>query len=123
MRYLMLTAIIAVAFMKSCTPVERDAYQAIVSSRAFLRSVSQQHPECASASSPVCTYLSQAVSAKDLLIDATEAYCAGPDFDNGGSCNPPAKGTPKAIQLQAKLSAAVRGYNQAAADLKGAIGK
>jgi len=112
--------------LAGCTPPEQAAYQAIVSSNAFLKSVKTQHPECATtppAASQTCQLLTQATAAKDTLIDATEAYCAGPTFNAGGACSPPAKGTPAATQALAKLEAALANYNQTATDLKAALGK
>jgi len=112
--------------LAGCTPPEKAAYEAIVSSNAFLKSVKTQHPECTTAvpaATQVCALLKQATAAKDTLIDATEEYCAGPTFNNGGACNPPAKGTPAATQALAKLQAALTSYDQTAADLKGALGK
>lgn len=110
------------ALLVGCTPLERQAYEAVVASKAFLDSVKAKHPECASGTATaVCTDLSKATAAKDTLIDAVEIYCAGPDFNSGGQCNPPAKGTPAAIQATAKVQAALAAYNQTAADLKGVL--
>jgi hypothetical protein len=67
------------------TPVERNAFRTVVAAKAFTDSVKQKHPECsAGTSSTVCANLQKAISAKDLLIDATEQYCAGPQFESGG---------------------------------------
>jgi len=104
-----------------CQPVEKTAYQTVVASNAFLKSMKAQHPECSTATSTLCGNLTRAVSAKDALIDAVEVYCAGPDFAGGGKCNPPAKGTPAEAQALAKLQAAMSQYEQAERDLKGAV--
>lgn len=105
-----------------CTPVERVAYDAVVAAKAFTDKVKLQHPECATGVvSTLCSDLAKAVAAKDTLIDAVEIYCAGPDFNGGGACNPPAKGTPAAVQAVAKLNAAIAVYNQTELDLKGVI--
>ena len=109
--------------LAGCTPLERTAYNTVVAAKAFLDSEKRQHPECASTPETVdCKDLSQAVGAKDSLIDAITDYCSGPDFNTGGACNPPAKGTPAATQAQAKLQNAITTYNQTAADLKAATG-
>lgn len=114
--------IISVASLSGCQPVEKQAYQAVVSANAFLKSMRSQHPECQSAVSVVCSYLTQATAAKDSLIDAVEIYCAGPDFTGGGKCNPPTKGTPAAIQVEAKLRAAMANYQEIESLLKSAAG-
>jgi hypothetical protein len=107
--------------MVGCTPVEKQAYDVIVGAKAFLDTAKAQHSECPATQSTVCIQLRQATAAKDLLIDALEIYCSGPQFENGGACNPPAKGTPAADQATAKLKAAISSYNQTANDLKGII--
>lgn len=107
-----------------CTPIERTAYDTVVSAKAFIGEEKKLHPECASGMTPpstVCIDLVKATSAKDLLIDAAEVYCSSPQFDSGGACQPPAKGTPARTQAEAKLKAAIAGYNQMAADLKGVL--
>jgi|SRR5437879_3839291 len=106
---------------KSCAPVQDQAYQTVVASNAFLKSMKAQHPECPAATSTLCSNLARATAAKDALIDATEIYCAGPDFAGGGKCNPPAKGAPAAAQALAKLQAAMSQYEQAETDLKGVV--
>lgn len=111
-------------FLAGCplSPPERIAYETVVAAKAFTDKTKQQHPECATgATSTVCIDIAKAVSAKDALITAAEDYCAGPDFNATGSCNPPAKGTPAATQAIAKLNAAVASYNQIAAELKGVL--
>ena len=106
--------------LAGCTPVERLAYNTAVAAKAFLDTEKLAHPECATgAASTVCADITKAVAAKDVLIDAITVYCAGPDFQNGGACNPPAKGTPAAQQATAKLQAAITNYNQVAKDLQG----
>jgi len=107
--------------MIGCTPIERQAYDVIVGAKAFLDSAKAQHPECANTQSTICGDLRQATAAKDALIDALEIYCSGPQFENGGACQPPAKGTPAFTQAEAKIKAAIADYNQTANDLKGAL--
>lgn len=118
----LLTCVLAAS---GCSPVEKQAYQVVVASNAFLKSVKAQHPECntvtPAATSILCGNLVRATFAKDALIDAVEIYCAGPDFAQGGKCNPPAKSTPGAAQALAKLQAALSQYEQAEKDIKGAI--
>lgn len=116
-------SVIAVAvLLVGCTPLERQVYEAVVASKAFLDSVKAKHPECTTgATATVCVDLSKATAAKDALIDAVEVYCAGPDFNSGNACNPPAKGTPAAVQATAKVQAALASYNQTAGDLKGVL--
>jgi len=104
-----------------CTSLERQAYNVIVTAKAFLDAEKKLHPECTTESTTLCHDLAQATRAKDALIDAAEVYCSGPQFEAGGSCQPPAKGTPVSDQAIAKLKAAIAIYNQIAADLKGAI--
>lgn len=121
-----LTALIGLCVIEiGCTPIERQAYNVFVGAKAFLDAEKKMHPECAQASagvpSALCVDLSRATAAKDLLIDAAEAYCAGPQFEVGKACEPPAKGTPAYDQAVSKLKAAITNYNQTAADLKGVL--
>lgn len=108
--------------LAGCSPLERQAYNTVVAAKAFIDKEKSQHPECSTATSTVCADLKQATGAKDALIDAITVYCSGPDFNSGGACNAPAKGTAGALQAQAKLQAAIANYNLVAADLKAATG-
>lgn len=120
------TLVVSLALvMFACPPPERDAYNTVVAAKGFTESVKTQHPECADATNvtTVCVVLARTIKAKDALIDAGEVYCAGPDFETGGTCNAPAKGTPAQQQAIEKLNAAVASYTQIAADLKGVLGK
>lgn len=106
----------------ACSPIEKQAYNTIVGAKAFLDKEKSQHPECASNTpSAVCDLLVKATSAKDALITATEAYCSGPEFESGGTCQAPAKGNPARATLESKLKAALQYYDQMEKDLKGAI--
>jgi hypothetical protein len=121
-------ALLLVAFsLHSCdskvpVPLEKVAYDTVVSSKAFIDSEYRSHPECksnaaAAINSNVCPLLAKAVAAKDLLIDATEEYCAGGSFNAGGACNPPAPGL-IAEQATAKVNDALAHYRQIEADIK-----
>jgi hypothetical protein len=121
MKRLAVVVILAALFVAGCPKIENEAYQMVVASNAFLKSMKAQHPECETSKSALCENLTRAVSAKDALIDAVEIYCSNTVFESGGACQPPAKGTPAATQALAKLQAAMRGYKQAEIDLKGAI--
>jgi hypothetical protein len=106
--------------LAGCPKLVQNAYSVIVGAKAFTDQIAMQHPECATGVvSTVCVDLRKAVSAKDALIDAVEIYCAGPNFNSGGACDEPAKGTPAAAQATAKLQAAIASWNQAQLDLKG----
>lgn len=106
----------------SCSPLERDAYNTAVGAKAFLDSEKTSNNCATDASSKVCGMLAQGVAAKDGLLDAIAVYCAGPTFNAGGACNPPAKGTPAAVQATAKLQAALTSYKTIAAEIKVASG-
>jgi hypothetical protein len=104
-------------------PPERAAYDTIVAAKGFLDSEYRGHPECktnttAATSSTVCLNLSRAVGAKDALIDATEVYCGGNEFEGGGPCVPPTSDTPAAAQAIARLNAAIANYQQTEADVR-----
>ncbi len=100
-----------------------NTYDLIAGAKGYLDSERTQHPECATVpGSDVCVRISQAVGAKDLMIDALSVYCGGSNFLNGGACDPPTKGTPAATQATAKLQSAISGYNTIVADLKKAAG-
>jgi hypothetical protein len=118
--------LVAVLVIAGCTSLERTAYQTVVAAKSFLDSEKASHPECVSpesnVTSAICTDITKAVGAKDALIDAITVYCSGPDFNTGGSCNAPQKGTAAYDQAAAKLQAAIGLYNQTAADLKKATG-
>ena len=123
---------VALIALTGCSSLERQAYNVIVGSKAFTKSFSDKHPECGtrdangkwiadpSNHAGVCVAITKGIAAKDLLIDATEEYCASSDFDTGGACNPPTSKTLKA-QLAAKVQAAITGYEQAETDLRALI--
>lgn len=141
MRGIALTLMVVVAIGSAgcpqLSPTERIAYETVVASKAFIDKTKTQHPECVNVAgvagqnatltvntSTVCTSLTRAVAAKDLLIDVVEALCAGPNFSAAGdlgACDFPKKGTPGYQQAADKVNAAIAGYNQAATDLKGAL--
>ena len=109
--------------LAGCTPIERTAYNTVVGAKAFLDTEKKAHIECApwpsTSTAQWCVNINKAVASKDLLIDAISVYCSGPDFNNGGACNAPKKGTPGYQQAVDKLNAAIAAYNQVANDLKG----
>jgi hypothetical protein len=117
--------------LTGCSSLEHQAYNVIVASKAFTKSISDKHPECGTRDvngrwvsggnqAGVCVALSKGIAAKDLLIDAAEEYCAGSDFETGGACNAPTSQTIKS-QLVSKVKAAISGYEQAEMDLRAAI--
>jgi len=104
-------------------PLANNAYDVIVGAKGYLESEKSQHPECATTpNTSTCSLIRQAIGGKDLLIDALSVYCSGPNFLNGGVCDPPAKGTPAYAQAAVKLQAAISNYNTIAADLKKVTG-
>jgi hypothetical protein len=107
-----------------CTPTERIAYNTVVASKAFLDSIKSKHPECTvTAQTTLCIDLRKATAAKDVIIDAGEAYCNETSFavTDTTPCNPAPKGTPAYSQALSALNAAISGYNQAQTDLKAVI--
>ena len=105
--------------LAGCTPIERTAYNTVVGAKAFLDTERKAHPECvAGNTTTLCVDIAKAVAAKDLLIDAITVYCSGPDFNNGGACNAPSKGSSAYTEEVAKLQAAINNYNQVAKDLQ-----
>lgn len=118
----LLCCLIPLALVAGCTSIERQAYNTIVASKAFLDSVKVKHPECPATTSAVCTDLSQATAAKDALIDAVEVYCSSKSFDTaGGECTPPNKTDPASQQITDKLQSAMSVYAQAKSDLTKAV--
>lgn len=109
--------------LSGCPKTEQATYDAVVASTAFINKIMAAHPECQPGGNKtsVCQDLYKAVAAHNVLIDAIETYCAGPDFNGGGACNPPAKGTPALTQATAKLQTAMSAYSQAEKDLKGVL--
>jgi len=116
-------ALLLVVLVAACSPLERDAYNTVVGAKGFLDSEKQSNNCATDTSSKACGLIAQGVSAKDALLDAIAVYCAGPTFNAGGACNPPAKGTPAAVQATAKLQAALTSYKTIAAEIKIAGGK
>lgn len=130
MRYLKaismtITISLCAVFLAGCPKLEKDAYLTVVGSKAFLQQVNGDYGcNTATPKNPlICSIIPQAVAAKDALISAGEIYCAGKDFENGGPCNPPAKGTSGYDQAYQKLSAALVQYKQIESNLRKAIGK
>lgn len=115
--------LLCVLSLVGCAPIERTAYDTVVASKAFLDSVKSKHPECPAATSTLCNDLKKATAAKDLLIDAGEAYCHVDLLATNDTtpCNPATKGTPIYAQTIAALQSALNGYNQAKSDLQGVI--
>lgn len=112
----------ACLFLKGCPQQqapEQYIYDTLVVSKAFINTYQKNHPECATATTPLCSNLAKATSAQHSLADVAEVVCAGPNFDAGNACDFPKKGTPAYAQAQAKLSAAMDIWKQAQADLKG----
>jgi len=116
-RYLILLPLILCI---GCTPIERTAYNTAVASKAFLDSIKSKHPECATDMTTLCSDLRKATAAKDLLIDAGEAYCNQASYPSTDvtACSPAPKGTPAYSQAIAALNSAISGYKQAESDLK-----
>lgn len=111
-----------VPLLSGCSPLETQAYRAIVGAKAFIDAEHKIHPECtATATQEPCTYLVRAAAAKDLMIDAAEVYCSGPQFEAGGKCQPPSKGTAAYDMATAKLKAAISTYSQAQSDFNKAV--
>jgi uncharacterized protein (UPF0333 family) len=105
-----------------CTGPQKSAYNTVVAAKAFIDATKAKHPECLTFNTTaICVDLAKATAAKDALIDAIEIYCAGPNFNGGGACDPPAPGTPAATQATAKLTAAIAAYSQTESDLKGVL--
>jgi len=121
--FLALICFVAGLYVSGCPTVERVAYTTAVGAKAFTSSVQSNHPECATATSTLCKNLARAVAAKDTLIDAAEIYCSGPDFLNGGPCQPPSKKTAAYQIARDKLQAAINAYDQTEKDVKGAMGQ
>jgi hypothetical protein len=123
MKKLCVLVLSVVALTAGCPTFEKTAYNTVVAAKAFIDKEKALHPECASpgaipSGNVLCADLAKATAAKDSLIDAIEVYCAGPNFNGGGACDPPAKGTPAATQATAKLQAAIAAYSQTETDLK-----
>lgn len=123
MKRLIPAILLAAVLAAGCSPLERDAYNTAVGAKAFLDSEKDSNNCATDASSKACGLIAQGVSAKDALLDAIAVYCAGPTFNAGGACNPPAKGTPAATQATAKLQAALTSYKTIAGEIKLAGGK
>ena len=128
---LCITVLSSAVLLSGCSSLEKQAYKIAVGAKAFTQNISAKHPECGSrdtsglwvpSGSPagVCVSISKAIAAKDLLIDAAEIYCAGPEFEAGGACNAPTDKTLKE-QLIAKVQAAIHDYEQTEADLRAAL--
>jgi len=124
----MLLCVALVGGLTGCSPVEVQAYRIIVGAKAFTTSIGNSHQECGARdsnlhwvptpnTSAVCSTIVKLISAKDLMIDVTELYCAGPDFETGGACNPP-KDKGVQAQLAAKVKFAIQNYEQTETDLK-----
>lgn len=104
----------------ACTPLERQAYNTLVASKAFLNNEQSLHPECTTTStSSFCTIMFQAIGSQHLLADALNVYCGQNVTDVPNTpCNPPAKGTPASDQAVAHLKSALSNFNQIESDFK-----
>jgi len=108
---------------KCSSPMEVQARNSIAAAKGFLDSEKADHPECKQVPSvsTLCSILQHSTAAKDLVIDALELYCAGPDFNSGGKCNPPDRNTDAGKQAIFKLNAAIASLNQSITDARQAI--
>lgn len=89
-------------------PLEMSARDGIAAAKGYLDSAKSKHPECVEAgphATPVsaqCTMISKGVAAKDLTIDALDAYCSNDEYQqHGGACAPNKDAKPK---LESALS-------------------
>ena len=102
--------------------IERIAYKTVVGAKAFLDSIKKDHPECISSSTDLCNLLRQATFAKDLLIDAGEAFCSGGSFGQPlAACNVPDQTTNAYNIAYDKLSGALNNYKKIETDLRGVV--
>ena len=120
--------LIPLLLLLGCDPIERQAYNTVVVSKAFLDTVRTAHPECATVenTAALCGLIRRAVGAKDFIIDAGEVYCNVAQFDAAAPegqlpCTPPAKGTPIHQQLLDRLNSALAVYSLAERDLRAVI--
>ena len=123
MTKLLTLLVVSVLLCTSCTPVEKVAYDTAVGAKAFLDSIKSKHPECATAMTTLCSDLRRATAAKDILIDAGEAYCNVAQYATTSTqpCMPAPKGTAASKQAIAAIQSAIAEYNNAAADLKAVV--
>ena len=107
--------------LTGCQPFEMTARDAIVTAGAFLRQAQANHlEECLAytkfgvnlgKSDVLCPAITKAVSAHNIAVSALDAYCASPDYENGGPCVPNK-------ELQPKVEAALRELESVLAELK-----
>lgn len=119
--------IMCMVTLVGCSPIEIQAYRVVVGSKAFTKSLGNAHPECGTRvsdrwqsshnSGGVCVAIDKGIAAKDVLIDLTEQYCSGSDFETGGACNPPTDKTVR-DQLAAKVKFAIQNYESIETDIK-----
>lgn len=129
-RRLFIAGLISI-LMIGCSPLERQAYNIVVGSKAALVKYRSNHPECGtfdavtgmSAATKIyeCSLNNRLTAAKDLVIDAAEIYCSGKDFENGGACNPPSKNSPGYQQAVDKLRSAIASYESVERDFNNAV--
>jgi hypothetical protein len=121
MRKVVVVLALAALWVSGCPKPERVAYTTAVGSQAFLVSIQKAHPECNATKTALCDKIARAAYAQNLLIDAGKIYCGSMEYLNGGPCHPPDKKTPAYQVAVDKLNAAIRAYEQAETDLRGAV--
>ena len=112
MRLLYTLGVSLLAFaMMACPknqPLEMTARDGIAAAKGYLDSARAKHPECVMVGSHAvptetkCALIFRGVAAKDLAIDALDAYCSSEAYQHqGGKCEPHADARPK---LEAALA-------------------
>ena len=124
-----LAVLVLAAAAAGCQPIEVTARDTIAGAAGFLHNdqgtgVQDKYKASCQANShqEVCVAINRLIDAQHLLGDALKVYCAGPEFDSGGKCNPPRDKAVKG-QAAAKLQAAVAQLNSLVNDVKGLVGR
>lgn len=92
----------------SCQPIEKTARDSIAAASGFLNQAKANHPECdpqlpGSETNSICVAIWKAIDAQNFAINALEIYCAGPEFNAGGNCQPDANYKDKLKEALAKM--------------------
>lgn len=125
-KFIFSSILVASLLLASCQqPLEMTARDGIAAAKGFLIDANDRHPECgalvlgtkhttpASLVGDACTFIQNAVTVKDLAIDALTVYCGGPSFNSGGPCQASTDNT-----VEDKLKAALQHMETIIEDVK-----
>lgn len=107
-------------FLAGCPKFEENAEAAIAGAGGIIQqAVDKYEPVCVpEPDKQVCQLIKRAAALQASAIDAVNLYCGGPGWNEGGPCNPPAKGDAM-NHAKERVRSAVNDMNEIIANVQG----